>query len=174
MKDCVWIMFILIAVNIQGAADEMDEMKLTFMWNEMPLYGALQDYAKATGKSVERSHGVDVKITMASEEPITTSEYVELIERKLSELNIGLYSFADNRVIATWIEPPATHSLEPPPTPSYLDKMPQEIREEFLQFMREKRETGRTEMPSKESVSTDLSDKTLDPNPETESGTDQR
>ena len=105
MKTVTVLACIFIAFSMESFA-QGEEPRLTVKWQGAPLKSALDLYAELSNKSVEVVQGVEITITMSTEEPMSASDMLALIEKELRSSNIGLYPIASNRVVAAWINPP--------------------------------------------------------------------
>ena len=107
-------------------------------YDGVPLSFVLADYAKTTGKRVERVEGLNVTLTFTAGS-LTSDEYARLIEAKLRESGVGLFPIASNRVVATWINPPVASAPRVNP-PAALAPAVEGSYAERLKARREERE----------------------------------
>ena len=81
-----------------------DDVMFTCRMNKTSAKMLLLEYEVASGTRVEVVQGVDAVFTIHSEKSLGRAEYLHLLETSLKEQNIGLFSIASNRLVATWID----------------------------------------------------------------------
>ena len=68
----------------------------------------LNDYAEKMGKRIEVVKDLDIhtaRISLTSKGALTMQQYLDAIEDKLKEHNIGIYPLGSNRIVAAWVDP---------------------------------------------------------------------
>ena len=76
-----------------------------------------------SGKRVEVVKGVDARITVILKESVSLDRFLKLVEEKLKERNIALFSIGKNRVVATWIDPEKAEVRDKPKAGSYAERL---------------------------------------------------
>ena len=95
----------LFTLCLGTAALAQNEPRYMVHFVNTPIEIALNEYAGMTGKRVEIVQGLSVCVTIESDVQLTRAGYLQLVEDKLKEANIGLFPISTNRLVATWIDP---------------------------------------------------------------------
>jgi hypothetical protein len=131
---------VLAVLTLATTAVVAEEPQTVVRFADAPLRSVLDHYAETTGKRVEIVQGVSAFVTLQTKQPVTAEQYSRLLEAKLKESNIGLFTIATNRIVATWIDARAKPATDT--APSHGRRVPTSYRE-----LLEKRRAERQRKP---------------------------
>jgi ABC-type Zn uptake system ZnuABC Zn-binding protein ZnuA len=80
-------------------------MGVRFSFDNVPLDHILEQYSGWTGKKVEVVRNVTAIITLRTENAVSPSDAISMVEQELKKHNIALFVIGNNRLVATWLDP---------------------------------------------------------------------
>lgn len=134
--------FTLIALFMSTGVLAQEGARYKIHFVNTPVEIVLAEYAKISDKQVDLVQRVRVSVTITHDGVLTADEFLQLVEKNLNEVNVGLFSIGKDRMVAAWIDP----ELAPrePIAPAFTEDVLKEMQQRQRDAIRE----GRPPLPT--------------------------